>query len=280
MKDFFRNNGLLILIVAVLLAAVTAVSAYIFRGVPNPLVNALGVVTTPVRNGISSVAGWTEGVYNYSFRYQELQEENQRLKNEIADLEAAAREGEADSKENQRLRELLNLRQKRRDFEFETATVTGRATSNWASTLTLSKGSDQGVSAGNCVVDEAGNLVGVIEETGSNWSTMITIVDANLEMGALVARTESPAMLEGEFTLMAQGKLKLTYLPESTELLTGDRILTSGMGGNYPSGLVAGTIDSIHTDASGMSRYAIVTPSADLDSLIQVFIIKKFSITE
>ncbi len=146
--------------------------------------------------------------------------------------------------------------------------------------MTLSKGSDQGVAAGDCVVDAAGNLVGIIETAGSNWSTMITVVDATLEMGALLSRTESIAILEGDFTLMAQGRLKLTYLPESTELLTGDLVLTSGLGGNYPSDLVVGSIESIHTDASGMSRYAVIAPSADLDSLVQVFIIKEFDIVE
>lgn len=159
-------------------------------------------------------------------------------------------------------------------------TVTARGSSNWASTLTLSKGAEQGVQAGNCVVDEAGNLVGIIEEAGANWSTMITITDATLEMGALIARTDSTAVLEGDFTLMAEGKLKLTYLPENTELITGDLVLTSSMGGNYPSGLVAGTIESIHTDASGMSRYAVIVPAADLDDLVQVFIIKAFDIVE
>ena len=280
MKDFFRNNGALILVIAVLLAAITAVSSYVLQGVPNPLANVLGVITTPIRNGISSFAGWAEGIYNYSFQYDELQAENARLRKEIAELEAKAREGEADSKENERLRTLLGLRQKRREFDFESATVTARGSSNWDSTLTLSKGAEQGVQAGNCVVDEAGNLVGIIEEAGANWSTMITITDATLEMGALIARTDSTAVLEGDFTLMADGKLKLTYLPENTELITGDLVLTSSMGGNYPSGLVAGTIESIHTDASGMSRYAVIVPAADLDDLVQVFIIKAFDIVE
>ena len=280
MKDFFRNNGLLILIIAVLLAAITAVASYALQGIPNPLGNVLGVVTTPVRNGISSLAGWVEGVYNYSFRYDELQAENERLKAEIAELEAAAREGEADSKENERLRELLGLRQKRRELEWESATVTARSSTNWSSTLTLSKGSEQGVAVGNCVVDAAGNLVGIIDVVGTNWSTMITVVDANLEMGAFLSRTESIAILEGDFALMAEGKLKLTYLPENTELITGDLVLTSSMGGNYPSDLVVGSIESIHTDASGISRYAVIQPAADLDSLVQVFIIKSFDIVE
>ena len=280
MKDFFRNNGLIILVIAVLLAALTAVGSYALQGVPSPLGNVLGVVTAPVRNGISALAGWVEGVYNYSFRYDELQAENDRLKAEIAELEAAAREGEADSKENERLRELLELRPKNRSFDLESATVTARSSTNWSSTLTLSKGSDQGVAAGDCVVDSAWNLVGIIDTVGSNWSTMITVVDANLEMGAFLSRTESIAILEGDFALMAEGKLKLTYLPENTELITGDLVLTSSMGGNYPSDLVVGSIESIHTDASGISRYAVIAPAADLDSLVQVFIIKDFDIVE
>ena len=280
MKDFPRHNGILILIIAVLLAAITAVASYALKGTANPLSNALGVVTTPIRNGVSSFVGWAEGVYNYSFRYQELEEENQRLRSQIAELEEKAREGEAASKENELLREALGLRAKRSDFVLESARVTARSTSNWASTLTLSKGSVQDVAAGDCVVDAAGNLVGIIDEVGSNYSVMITVVDANLQMGGIVSRTDSTAMLEGDFTLMQEGRLKMTYLPENTELLTGDLVLTSGLTGIYPSGLVVGTIESLHTDPSGMSRYAVLAPAADLDRLVEVFIIKEFDIVE
>ena len=280
MKDFLRHNGILILIIAVLLAAITAVASYALKGTANPLSNALGVVTTPIRNGVSSFVGWAEGVYNYSFRYQELEEENQRLRSQIAELEEKAREGEAASKENELLREARGLRAKRSDFVLESARVTARSTSNWASTLTLSKGSVQDVAAGDCVVDAAGNLVGIIDEVGSNYSVMITVVDANLQMGGIVSRTDSTAMLEGDFTLMQEGRLKMTYLPENTELLTGDLVLTSGLTGIYPSGLVVGTIESLHTDPSGMSRYAVLAPAADLDRLVEVFIIKEFDIVE
>lgn len=280
MKDFLRHNGILILIIAVLLAAITAVASYALKGTANPLSNALGVVTTPIRNGVSSFVGWAEGVYNYSFQYQELEEENQRLRSQIAELEEKAREGEAASKENELLREALGLRAKRSDFVLESARVTARSTSNWASTLTLSKGSVQDVAAGDCVVDAAGNLVGIIDEVGSNYSVMITVVDANLQMGGIVSRTDSTAMLEGDFTLMQEGRLKMTYLPENTELLTGDLVLTSGLTGIYPSGLVVGTIESLHTDPSGMSRYAVLAPAADLDRLVEVFIIKEFDIVE
>lgn len=280
MKDFFRNNGLLILIIAILLTAITAVASFALGGVANPLANAIGVVVTPIRNGTNSFVHWVEGIYNYSFQYDALLAENDRLKAEIAELQASARQGEADSKENVFLRKAMGLREQRRDLVFESATITARSVTNWNSTLTLSKGTKEDVAVGDCVVDAAGNLVGIIDEVGYNWSTMITVVDANLEMGAKLARTDSTAVLEGDFALMTQRKLKLTYLPDNTELLTGDLVLTSSKEGTYPSGLVAGYIESIHDDASGMTRYAVVTPAATLEGLVQVLIIKDFDIVE
>ena len=130
------------------------------------------------------------------------------------------------------------------------------------------------------MIDASGDLVGIVEEVGANWCTVLTVLDANLEMGGLIARTESTAVLEGDFDLMGQGRLKMTYLPADTELIPGDLVLTSSMGGNYPSDLVVGTIESIHSDASGMSRYAVIAPAADLDSLVQVFVITDFDIVE
>ncbi len=280
MKKFFRENGVLVLLAAVLLAAVTAVTSFLLGGRANPFSNVLGIVTTPIQGVVTSFAGWVEGVYNYTFSYQSLEQENETLRKQVADLEQKAREGEADSRENERLRNLLQLREKRRDFVFESATVVSRSSTNWTSTLTISKGSAQDVAVNDCVIDDTGTLVGVVSEVGLNWSTLVTVVDAELEMGGLVERTESAAILEGDFSLMSQGRLKLSYLPENTELLAGDLVVTSGKGGVYPSGLVVGSIESIHTDPSGMSRYAVVAPRADLDHLIQVFVIKQFDIVD
>ena len=280
MKKFFRENGVLVLLAAVLLAAVTAVTSFLLGGRANPFSNVLGIVTTPIQGVVTSFAGWVEGVYNYTFSYQSLEQENETLRKQVADLEQKAREGEADSRENERLRNLLQLREKRRDFVVESDTVVSRASTSWTSTLTISKGSAQGVAVDACVSDDTGTLVGVVSEVGLNWSTLVTVVDAELEMGSLVERTESAAILEGDFSLMGQGRLKLSYLPENTELLAGDLVVTSGKGGVYPSGLVVGSIESIHTDPSGMSRYAVVAPRADLDHLIQVFVIKQFDIVD
>ncbi len=274
-----HHKGIWIVAAAVVLAAVTLAFS-LLGGSSGPLAGVLGVITTPVRGALGSLAGWMENRYNYAFRYDALEQENAELKQRVAELEESARLGEDAIEENERLRDLMGLAQRRSDFVFESAQVTARGATNWASTLTLSKGSKHGVAVGNCVVDQYGNLVGVVDEADYNWCTIITVVDPELEMGGLVSRTNSPAILEGDFALMGEGKLKLAYLPESTQLISGDEVLTSGMGGVYPSGLKVGTIDEILTDVSGMGRYAVVSPSAGLDTLRQVFIIKQFDIVE
>ncbi len=284
MKDFLRNNGILILIIALLLSLITAVLSFTFGGIANPFANLAGVAATPFRNGFHSLVTWTEGVYSDAFEREKLLQELEELKKENAQLRAKAREGEAASRENERLRDLLGLKEKRSDFDLESATVTAHGSDNWASTLTISKGLTADVAAGDCVVDQYGNLVGIVNKVGLNWSTLITVVDMDLGMGALIARTDGAAIAEGDFTLMAEKKLKLTFLPDGEQLLAGDTILTSGLvsGGSaaYPSGLVVGYVEQVRPEYSGMSDYAILTPAADLDSLEQVFVIKDFDVVE
>ena len=280
MKNFFRQNGILLLVIALLLSILIGVSSALLGGNSDPLSNVVNTVTAPVRGGISAALSWAEGVYEYVFHYDELHQELDELRLQVAELEDEVRQGQEASRENEQLRELLGLQERRRDFVFESARVTARSADNWASTLTLSKGSSSGVQAGNCVVTETGVLVGVVSTVGLNWCTVSTVVDAGLEMGGIVTRTYSAGVLEGSMDLMARGRLRLSYLPDGAQLVSGDEVITSGMGDVYPSGLVVGRVEGVFTDPSGMTRYAVVVPSAQLDSLIEVFVIKDFDIVE
>lgn len=284
MKDFLKNNGILILIIAVLLSLITAVVSFTFGGIANPFSNLANILATPFRNGFHAVVEWGEGIYSDAFEREQMERELEDLRLENAELKKQAREGEAAVRENERLRDLLGLKNQRPDFSFQEATVTAHGSSNWSSTLTLNKGSSDGLTAGNCVVDQYGNLVGILSQVGLNWSTLITVVDVDLEIGALNARTDGAAIAEGDFALMVQNKLKLTYLPEGEQLLAGDTIVTSGLQSGdsavYPSGLVIGYVESVRSDASGMSDYAVLTPAASLDELEQVFVIKDFSMVD
>ena len=280
MKDFLRGNGGWLLAIALLLSILIGISAAVMGGNADPLSNLVGTITSPVRNGVAAVADWAEGVYTYVFRYGEMEAKIKDLEQENADLRQQIRDEEEATRENEQLRELLNLQEKRRDFVFESARVSARSTDNWRSTLTLSKGSDDGVEQGDCVITETGLLVGVVSKVGSTYSTVTTIIDTSIEMGGLITRTNSAGVLEGDFDLMQQGKLKLSYLPDGAQLGAGDEVLTSGNGDVYPSGLVVGQVEGVFTDPSGLTRYAVITPEVQLDELVEVFIIKEFDIVE
>ena len=280
MKDFLRQNGLLLIIIGGLLSILLSIASAFMGGTADPLSNLFSMVTSPVRNTVTAAADWAEGVYTYVFRYSEMENEIQELRSQVTEMEELARQGQDALRENAQLRELLGLQERRRDLVFESARVTAPATSNWKSTLTISKGSNFGIEAGDCVITEDGVLVGIVSTVGSNSSEVSTVINTDINMGGMVARTYSAGILEGDFTLMAEGCLKLSYLPDGAQLVSGDEVLTSGKGGIYPSGLVVGQVDGVFTDPSGQTRYAVIRPAVALNSLIEVFIIKEFDIVE
>ena len=278
MKRFLRENGVLLLFVALVASVLIGVGKQKL-GV-DPLSNVWTAAAAPIRSGINAVINWTEGVYDYLFHSQDMEQEVSELRRQVARLEDQVRQGQEASRENAQLRALLQLQEKRRDFRFESARVSARGTQGWESTLTISKGSSAGVKAGNCVITETGALVGVVSQVGLNWATVDTIISPNMELGALSTRANVAGILEGELSSMQQGMVRLSYLPMDCDLRPGDEVLTSGRGEVYPSGLVVGSVDQVKTDLSGMSRFALIRPAVELDRLIEVFVIKEFDIVD
>lgn len=247
MKDFFRNNGVLILIAAILLALVTAVVSALLGGGANPLANLVNIVTTPVRSGISAVAGWAEEKYNDTFELEQMKEELETLRQRVAELEAKERKYEAALQENERLRDFAGLRPSSLSFDPESATVTERSTSNWNSTLTISKGSSMGIAVDDVVVDQYWNLVGVVAEVGENWATVRTLVDVGTEMGGQIARTGSAAILEGILPSWGgQAEADLSAGEQRAHVRGSDHHLRPGR--RVSPGLAAGHVEEVRTD--------------------------------
>ena len=279
MKDFFERHGLRILAAAAALAVLLSVLSY-FSSTSSVLRNAFGVVASPFRSAVSSVQTWVADKQRYYADYTALLEENEALKKEIAELRQNDRQAQLDREENALLRELSGLRAQRRDFVFESAKILEHSDTNWTSTLTLDRGTNCDIAVNDCVVSAEGYLVGVVSEVGANWARVLTVIDTDTELGARIFRTSDVAVAEGDFTLMGEKQLRLSYLPAEASLLIGDYIVTSGLGGYYPSGLVIGTVASTHADDDGLALYAVITPMADFDTLSEVFVIKDFDIVD
>ena len=255
MKRLLTKYGVMVLSLAVAIAVILSVMAY-FSTSSAALPNLAGIIASPFRAAGAAITDTVSGWVDYFTEFDRLKEENEQLKLEIAEMEAAIRQAEKDSEENARLRELLDLREQRRDLHFESARIVESDTSNWQSVLTVNKGTAQDVAVGDCVVTEAGYLVGVVTEAGLNWSTIRTILDSDSSIGATVFRSGQNAVAQGDFALMGQNRLMLGYLGASPD------------------------VESVSTGDDGLAQYAVITPSMSLEDLTQVFIITSFDIVE
>lgn len=278
LKNFLKQHGLWVLFAAAVLSVAMAVMSVLSANA-SPLANLTGILVSPFRAGYTAVATWFNDLQNYYKNTTDLQAENAALRQQIARMEETIRQAETDVEENKKFRELMNLTRQRRDLtDFEAAMVTEHAVTNWTSSLTLNKGTSLGIEVGDCVIDECGNLVGVIDQAGTNWSTVLTLVDTDTSLGAQVFRTKDLGVAQGDFSMMRENRLRLDYLPPDCDPMAGDIVVTSGLNGYYPSGLVIGSVEEVRLDDSGAASYATLIPAADFDALTEVFVIKSFEI--
>ena len=263
MKRFLSKYGIWLLAGVAVVVVVLCVISAVASGTPF------------LRN-----AAWVGGIGDHFDDVASLQQENDELRAQVADLEQQLRQAQKAQEENARLRSLLELESQRQDLKTVSARVSQRSVINWSSTLTLNQGTSAGIAIGSCAIDQYGDLVGVVTDAGLNWCTVTTVLDTSSTIGAKVFRTEQVAVAQGQLSLMSQGQLSLTYLENAGELISGDLVVTSGLGGYYPAGLTIGTIEELRTDADGLTQYAVVTPKAAIDSLTQVFLITDFDVVE
>lgn len=280
MKDYLKKNGIKIAIIVFAVILIIAVSSVTRGGNISFLQNATGVMAAPLQKVISSTVNWFDTIYGYLYEYDSLMAENESLRSQLAEAQQSARDGIAASEENARLRELLELREKNSSFVLESSKVVLWSASNWSSSFTISKGKSSGIELGDPVITEYGVVVGQITELGETWATVSTLIDVDMSVGAFIGETGTSGMVIGEFSLMKRKEAKLTYLADGAQIFVGDDVLTSGQGGAFPAGLVIGKISAVQTEAGGQIEYGIIEPTCDLDSLVQVFIIKDFELVE
>lgn len=213
-------------------------------------------------------------VANFFTHFKDIDDErakNKELENQVAALEDKLRQSENYKEENNSLRNLVNLNIKSYAKEFQIAEIIARSPNNWNSEFTISKGSADGIEKDNVVITEKG-LVGYISEVGTTWSRVRTILNSGTSVGIKIVRSQEFALTTGELPLQKSNQTRLSYITEDTNVLIGDSIETSGLGGIYPAGILVGTVANLQESTLGSS--AVVTTSVDFSKLQEVMVIK------
>ena len=279
MRNFREHKTAVFLIaatlaVAILIGVFAAFSARDRAGVAENLV---GAAAEPGQTVASGVGGWLQGLFSYFGSVKALRAENEALKQENVALDKQVRDTEGLTQENQELRAMLNLMKTESKLDLVAAQVIAKEPSNWYSSFTINKGSNDGILKNQPVLTANKELIGQVYKVGSNWAEIITILDPDSGVGSMIERSKDLGVVEGDTALLQQGLCRLGYLARDTDIKIGDYIETSGMGGVYPKGLLIGTVLEIGEDHTNMSKYATVQPSVSIGKLSQVCVLTGFT---
>ena len=274
MRHFFTNRIRVVLVIAVLLAIVLAVVSSL-TGLKLPQVMVQGVLT-PFRAGVSKLTEKSPQLYDYMFGYEALLAENQSLKEQLAAIEDEARDAYATKQENERLRAALDLVDANEDYKLVDAYIISTSSSDWSNTFTINRGSNIGIQEGMCAITAYGELVGLVSEVGVNYSVVKSVLDSSLEISATIAASGHSGMVQGGYSSGLNGLLRMNYLPSSATIRNHDQVVTTGST-VYPRNLVLGHVVDAGFDDTGVAKYALLQPAADVRSLEQVFIVTEYN---
>ena len=229
---------------------------------------AVAFVTTPIQTAIAAIPRAAVGLWSVYVDWKGVRAENRRLRDEIRRLRVDALWVTEATEENQRLRRLLELRNR-----LPVATLTGeviaREWGGWVRSLTVNRGRGDDIKRLMAVISPDG-LVGRIVEVRAGASIVQVLTDPSSTVGAHSVRTRTPGIVEGE----PRGTLRFKYMArDGAGLAVDDVIVTSGLGGVFPRGVPIGRVRAIDDRGSALFHYALLAPIVDFARVDEVLLV-------
>lgn len=275
MRHFFTTKIKIVLLAAVLIAAVSAlVLSLTGNSYPSTVVQG---VLAPLRAGATHLTAQAEKLYDYIFSYESLLAENEALKEQLSQMEDQARQAAALTKENQALRDALELKENNEGYEMVDGYIISWSSNDWSSTFTINQGTNAGIAEGMCAITANGEVVGLVSEVGSNYAVIKTVLDSSLEISATIVSSGYNGMVKGGYSTDHPDQMRMNYLPSSATIRNNDQVVTTGST-VYPRNLILGYVVDAGFDDTGVAKYAQLRPAADIGALDQVFIITKYNV--
>ena len=240
--------------------------------------NAVAYALRPVQGAIHEVAATVSSAVSAVGEIQGLHSDNAALRRENERLTADNIRAQAIERENEQLTGLLQLRG---SFQYETAAaeVIARESSEARRSITISKGTDDGIAKGDVVIAEGGALVGRVTEIGPTFANVTLISDRS---SSVTGETETSAA-RGEVVGQLGGALIMQNIDSTEKVTPGEQVLTPGIEvapgirSPYPKGLVIGEVTDVRKDANSVVQTAYLLPTTDLDKVAFVLVILDYA---
>lgn len=275
MRKFFARRGVKFLIVVVCVLLAVSVLFAAFGQIVAPQSQILNTLFSPFRTFGNDVSHYIDRTFTAVGRLDTLEDENNQLREQLRVYREQLVDFDDYKRENEFFKEFLDIKEQNTDFSFQPATVTARNAADASASFSIDIGTREGAQLHDPVITPDG-LVGYISEIGTTMSTVVTVVDPKLRVGALVSRTRESGVVRGDSALLAKGCCSLSYLTGNSAVTIGDYVVTSGAGGVFPPGLIIGTVTDVKKESSNVSIYAVVQPVVDVQKITQVMVITQF----
>ena len=238
-----------------------------------PLVNAaVNTVLLPVNAAVRQLSDAVSSLRESWRLNTALQEENSRLRKELGNLRSAEYRLKLLETENKELQAMAGYKQQREELTLLPARVIGVSLGDLHEFFFLDKGKADGVRS-DMVVTTSEGVAGVVDQVYRHYSRFMLLSANRSRMGVKVLRRESRAV--GVLTGLGSNRslLQAEYFGRDDDVRPGDILVTSGIGGKYPTGLCIGTVSSVEADATGLQKLVQIEPAADLSHPDRVFVI-------
>ena len=236
------------------------------------MANLAATVMTPfdyVFSGLAQIlrrsGDFTRDVATVFQENQALRAENQELRQVVFQLTEKA-------VENERLQAMLEFRGKSVTFQMKAATVIGRDPGTFSYSIMINRGTQDGLRVNMPVVSTQG-LVGHVMEAYGGTAKVRLLLDSGSSASAMIQRPQSRAVGVVEGNPAQLSSLRMKNLTRDGDVIKGDKIMTSGLGGIYPKGLLIGEVMDVLDDEGGLMKHALIRPSVDFTRLEEVFVI-------
>ncbi|MGH7766545.1 MAG: rod shape-determining protein MreC [Candidatus Binatia bacterium] len=263
-----RNQVLLSAFLSVLLSLYIIAPATRGQMRADPIGPLLIAVMRPFQTGIQMTVGGIKDVYLNYAALRGLGVENEKLKARIQQLETERNRLLEDEATNKRLRELMEFRAELPPGAV-TASVTANSASTWFHSLLIDKGKSAGVEKGMAVVSHLG-VVGQVVSVTSRNAKVLLVTDSHSGVDAIIQRSRARGIVAGS---PENGPI-MKYVKRSDDLQEGDRLVTSGLDGVFPKGLLVGTVSKVNKKSIGLFQHVEVSLAVDPLRLEEVLVVK------
>lgn len=274
MKEFFSSKKFLI--IACIAAFLIGIMIYAAVSSSNAISSAVGTVFSPIQRFSNRISDAVSETIDMLVNARDYYDENQSLKEQLAELHAQMSDYTQVMQENEQLREMISLAESSQGVVLsEPCTVIGRTANDVYGSFIIDKGEKDGIGYYDPVVTSNG-LVGFVTEVEYTYSRVTTIYSNAISLGVYCVRTGETGVIEGSYELALDGKIRMVYIPLECEMREGDIIITSGYSGIVPQGLIIGTAGETFIAQNGLSRSGLITPIINPYDLKTVFVITDF----